>query len=293
MPKISGMRFLPVVTAFITVDKILPKYPIYIPSHGRSDSNHLPKHFKERGIPFYLVVDESQWELYLKAGFEQYMLKLPFLNNGTSFPPRVFIHEHSKAQGHKRHWQMDDNIRFFCHFNGKIRRKIEPGLGIRMCEEFCDQWTNVGIYGPYYSWQCNGRICNVPYRKNIHVYSCMNLSNDLPFTWRGPWNEDVDLCLQTLSHKLCTIGTTFITQEKMLTMSVKGGNSTVYQNLDSRAYGSRTLQAKWPGIVELVNKYGRPHFHIKNNWTMFKDIPLKKDPDYVPKSFKFKLKDCS
>ena len=70
MPKINGMKFQHVRTAFITVDKVLPKYPIYIPSHGRSESMLLPFHFKERGIPFNLVVDESQWDLYRKAGFE-------------------------------------------------------------------------------------------------------------------------------------------------------------------------------------------------------------------------------
>ena len=77
----------------------------------------------------------------------------------------------------------------------------------------------------------------------------------------------------------------------MKTMSMKGGNSTAYQNLDIRAFGSRALQRRWPDVVELKNKYGRPHFHIKNNWRMFKDIPLIKDPDYKPKSFSIQLQE--
>ena len=116
----------------------------------------------------------------------------------------------------------------------------------------------------------------------------MCIDNNLPFTWRGPWNEDVDLCLQSFAHNYCTIGTYFVCSDKMATMTTKGGNSTAYQNLDSRAYGSRTLAQRWPGVVELTNKYGRPHFKVKDNWQKFKDIPLIKDPNYKVESFKLK-----
>jgi len=264
------------------------RYPIYIPSHGRYESMLTPPLFKKHGVPFYLVVDETQWDKYCQAGYEEHLLKLPFLNNGTSFPPRVFITEHSRANGDKRHWQIDDNIRSFKYFNGKARVPTDSGLALRIVENFCDRWLNVGVYGPNYNCFNIPGTVKKPYRKNTHIYSCMCMLNSLPFTWRGPWNEDVDLCLQTLAHKYCTIACNFMGAEKMATMTVKGGNSDAYQNLDSRAYGSRTLQQRWPGIVELKNKYGRPHFHIKNNWQMFKDIPLVKDPDYEPESFKLK-----
>ena len=273
------------------MSKILPKYPIFIPSHKRSDNALTPKLFMQYGVPFKLVVDKSEYDNYAKIYGDHNLLVLPFLNNGTPCPPRVWIMNYSRDQGDHRHWIIDDNIRWFCYFNGRTRIQIQPNLGLRLCEEFCDQWTNVGIYGPYYSFLSNARITPVPFRKNVHVYSCMCVLNSLPFNWRGPWNEDVDLCLQSLAHKYCTIGTTFITQEKMKTMSMKGGNSTAYQNLDSRAYGSRVLQRRWPSVVELKNKYGRPHFHVKDSWRMFKDIPLVKDPNYKPKSFNLQLQE--
>ena len=266
-----------------------PKYPIYIPSHGRSESMLLPPHLKQHGVPFKLVVDESEWDKYCRAGYEEYLLKLPFLNNGTSFPPRVFITEHSRANGDHRHWQVDDNIRNFKYFDGKDRIYIHPGTALRLIENFADRWSNVAIYGPNYDCFNIPRSVKKPYRKNVHVYSCMCMLNSVPFTWRGPWNEDVDLCLQSLARGYCTISTVFIGSQKMATMTVKGGNSSAYQNLDSRAYGSRSLQQRWPGVVELVNKYGRPHFHVKNNWQLFKDIPLKKDPDYIPEKISIKM----
>lgn len=270
---------------------MIPRYPIYIPSHGRSESMLLPPLLKKYKVPFHLVVDDSQWELYLAKGYEEYMLKLPFLNNGTSFPPRVFITEHSRQNGDKRHWQIDDNIRCFRKYNGKTRIRIHPGMALRMIENFCDQWSNVGIYGPNYSFFCIPGCVNKPWYKNHHVYSCMCMLNELPFTWRGPWNEDVDLCLQSLAHKYCTIATNFVCSDKMATMTTKGGNSDAYQNLDSRAYGSRTLVARWPGVVELTNKWGRPHFNVKNAWRMFKDIPLKRDPNYTPECINLKLQE--
>jgi hypothetical protein len=269
---------------------ITTKYPIYIPSHGRADSMLLPPLLKKYKVPFTLVVDESQWELYKDKGFEPEMLKLPFLNNGTSFPPRTFITQHSRELGHKRHWQIDDNIRSFKYFDGQDRIKIHPGTALRLIENFCDRWKNVAIYGPNYSSFTIPRMANKPYRKNTHIYSCMCVLNSIPFEWRGPWNEDVDLCLQALAHKYCTIATNFICSEKMATMKTKGGNTTAYQNLDVRAYGARTLVQRWPGVVELANRYGRPHFKVVKNWQMFKDIPLLLDPDYIAETIKIKAK---
>lgn len=265
-----------------------PKYPIYIPSHGRSENLILPTVFKKWQVPFYLVVDDSQWDLYCKAGMEKYMLRLPFLNNGTSFPPRVFITEHSRANGDKRHWQIDDNIDGFMRYNGRKREHIHPGTALRMIENFCDRYTNVGIYGPNYTNFVVPRNSRKPWVKNVHIYSCMCMLNSLPFTWRGPWNEDVDLCLQSLVHGFPTISTNFVSARKRATMTVKGGNSTAYQNLDIRAYGARTLAARWPGVVNLVNKYGRPHFHIKDNWRKFKDIELLIDKAYSEESINLK-----
>lgn len=265
---------------------ILPKYPIYIPSYRRSDCFKTPPLFKKHGVPFYLVVDSNDWDDYCKAGYEEHLLRLPFLNNGTSYPPRIFIWEHSEANGDARHWQIDDNIYHFKHFTGKKRLYIPPGAALRMVEEFSDQYTNVAIYGPNYCTFCMPGQNHGPVRFNVHIYSCMCIKNDLPFRWRGPWNEDVDLCLQALVAGYCTIATNFVCQNKAATMQIKGGNTVSYTNLDSRAYGARTLQAKWPGLVELTNKYGRPHFHIKNNWKQFEGNKLIRDPDYVPLKFK-------
>lgn len=265
------------------------RHPVYVISKGRPDCCFTAINLLKHKVPFKLVVEPQELDNYRHCIPDADFLVTPFSNLGQrSIPVRNFIWEHSNNLNAKRHWCIDDNIRCFRKYDGAKRYKIDAGLGLRMIENFCDKYTNIGVYGPYYTCFTVPRTVTVPYRKNVHVYSCMCVKNDLPFRWRGPWNEDVDLCLHSFAKGFCTIATYFICSDKMATMTMKGGNSTEYQNLDSRAYGSRTLQQRWPGVVELTNKYGRPHFKIKDNWQKFKDIPLIKDPDYKPESFKLK-----
>lgn len=267
-----------------------PKHPLYVISKGRADCCLSALELLRFRVKFTLVVEPQELEKYRAIMPDADYLVTPFSNLGErSIPVRNFIWDHSSSLGATRHWCIDDNIRQWRKFDGRNRIHMHPGVALRMIENICDKWSNVGVYGPYYTFFTVPRICTVPYRKNVHVYSCMCIRNDLPFRWRGPWNEDVDLCLQSLSTKNCTIGTHFICADKMATMTMKGGNSTEYQNLDSRAYGARSLAQRWPGVVELVNKYGRPHFHVKNDWRMFKDIPLVKDFSYVPETIDTKL----
>ena len=80
------------------MSKILPKYPIFIPSHKRSDNALTPKLFMQYGVPFKLVVDKSEYDNYAKIYGDHNLLVLPFLNNGTPCPPRVWIMNYSRDQ---------------------------------------------------------------------------------------------------------------------------------------------------------------------------------------------------
>ena len=265
-------------------------YPIYVISKGRPDCCFSSIALQEDNVPHKVVVEPQELEEYKKHMPDADYLVTPFSNLGErSIPVRNFIWEHSSNLGAIRHWCVDDNIRKWRYFNGHERITINALLAFQIVEEFAQRFSNVGIAGPAYTFFSLPRQRMPPFRKNCHVYSCMLIRNDLPFRWRGPWNEDVDLNLQCLAIKQCTIQLMAITCDKQATMTMKGGNSTEYQNLDSRAYGSRTLQARWPGIVTLTNKYGRPHFHIKDNWQSFQDIPLIKDPQHTPRNFKLKM----
>lgn len=265
-------------------------YPIYVISKGRPDCCFSSIALQKDNVPHKVVVEPQELDEYKKYMPEADYLVTPFSNLGKrSIPVRNFIWDHSSSLNATRHWCVDDNIRKWRYFNGHERIEINALLAFEIVEEFTRRFTNVAISGPAYTFFALPKQNMPPFRKNCHVYSCMLIRNNLPFRWRGPWNEDVDLNLQSLSIKQCTLQLNAITCDKQATMTMKGGNSTEYQNLDSRAYGSRTLQQRWPGIVELTNKYGRPHFHIKDNWQMFRDIPLIKNEEHIQKSFNLKL----
>ena len=265
-------------------------YPIYVISKGRPDCCLSSIALQKDNVPHKVVVEPQELDEYKKHMPDADYLVTPFSNLGErSIPVRNFIWEHSSNAGAIRHWCVDDNIRKWRYFNGHDRITVNALLAFQIIEEFTQRFSNVGIAGPAYTFFSMPRLNMPPFRKNCHIYSCMLIRNDLPFRWRGPWNEDVDLNLQCLAIKQCTLQLIAITCDKQATMTMKGGNSNEYQNLDSRAYGSRTLQARWPGIITLTNKYGRPHFHVKDSWQSFQDIPLVKDPQHTPKSFKLKM----
>jgi hypothetical protein len=265
-------------------------YPIYVISKGRADCCLSSMCLQKNNVKHVVVVEPQELAEYKKHMPDAEYIVTPFSNlNQKSIPVRNFIWDHSIANGDLRHWCVDDNIREWRYFNGHERIKVNPLIGFQVVEELTHRFLNVGISGPAYTFFTLPRQNMPPFRKNCHVYSCMLIRNDLPFRWRGPWNEDVDLNLQSIAIKQCTLQVNAITCDKSATMTMKGGNSTDYQDLDSRAYGARSLQQKWPGIVDLTNKYGRPHFHVKDGWQMFRDIPLLKNTEHLPRSFSLKI----
>ena len=259
-------------------------YPIFIPSKNRP-SNLTANFLIEDKVPFKLVVEPQDFDSYANNYGEENILVLPFSNSSEGVvSARNWIWEYSLSKGHKRHWQIDDNIRCMRRTNKGFRIVINAGIALRIIEDFTDRYENVGISGPNYSMFTVTRQKPKlkPFITNCHVYSCMLILNSLPFRWRGRWNEDVDLCLQTLSHKYCTIQTRAFIIDKQRTMRMKGGNSEAYQDEDTRLKGTKVLMKRWPKIVTLTNKFGRPHFKIRKNWKEFHDIPLirRKDIDW-------------
>lgn len=270
---------------------LTPKYPIYVISKGRHDVCHTANFLLEDGVDFRIVIEKPEYNLYAEKYDSDILLVLPFADLGEgSIPARNWVWEHSITEGHKRHWILDDNMRMMRRMNHGKRIRCDSKIGFRIMEDFVDRYKNIGIAGPNYT-MFNTPHTIKPFRKNTHVYSCMLIDNSQDFRWRGRWNEDVDLCLRTLSRQWCIIQFVVFCVDKIQTMAMKGGNSTAYQEIDSRAGGSRLLKRRWPGVVEVVNRWGRPHFKIKDDWRLFKDIPLIKNPDAAPLKYNLTLKD--
>lgn len=289
----------------------LPKYPIYIISKGRWDSRMTQRTMEDLNLPYKIVIEESEYDKYAENVPEKNILTLPegFRDNpvwairdettgllGGSIPVRNFVWEHSKSEGHKKHWILDDNIRHFyrLHKNKKIR--MASGAPFRICEDFTDRYTNVKMSGMNYAFFCPSMVKRPPYYTNTRVYSCILLDNEMPHRWRGRYNEDTDLSLQVLKGGNCTFLFNNFLCGKAASMTMKGGNTEeVYkieevgsretrqgsEDFDNRLEFAESLQRQHPDVVKITQKWGRWHHNV--NYSAFPQVPIIKEGLNIPK----------
>jgi hypothetical protein len=256
-------------------NRVLPHYPVYILSKGRFNNCLTAKCLVNYEVPFHLVVEPQEADAYAASFGMDRLIILPFRDKGTGVPARNFIWEHAKATGIERHWILDDNLRSFWRRYHGVRCYCEPGLALRVAEDFTDRYENIGISGlNYYKFVPDYNKVK-PLVINCRVYSCMLLLNSLSFQWRGRYNEDTDLCLQVLSTgEWCTVLLNTFLVEKQTTLKMKGGNTTTLYQGDGRLRMARSLERMWPGVVETNRRFQRPQHVIKDSWKKF-DTPLK------------------
>ena len=218
----------------------LPRYPVYVISKGRADCCLTARFLLRDRVPFRLVVEPQEAAAYAATVGPSPLLVLPFSNLGLgSIPARNFVWDHSRAAGDARHWILDDNILGMWRRYRSRKIRCEAGVALRVVEDFADRYTNVGVAGHnYYMFSPNKRK-QPPFFLNVHVYSSILLNNEMPYRWRGRYNEDTDLCLQALSGRWCTVLFNAFLAWKQRTMTMKGGNSAELYQGDGRL--------KWPG----------------------------------------------
>lgn len=253
------------------------RYPIYIPSKGRWDNCLTPHFLIEDKVPFWLVVEPQEAEHYAQVFGEKYLKILPFGNLGEGITPaRNWCWEDSIKDGHARHWQIDDNIKSFRKLHKRKRIVVESSYALKVIEDFTDRYTNIGQSGMNYHTFVGlaaGSGTLPPFYLNTHVYSCVLNDNSLPFRYRGRYNEDTDMNLQVLTHGLCTVAFNVICQEKMRTMTMKGGNTNILYQGDGRLEMARALERQWPYVVQTKRRFQRPQHVVHDQWRKF-DTPL-------------------
>lgn len=258
---------------------MLPRYPVYVISKGRSDCCYTAQFLVRDRVPFRLVVEPQERDLYAAKFGAKRLLVLPFSNLGLgSIPARNFVKDHATESGAERHWILDDNIRGMWRRWKARKIPCEAGVAYRVVEDFVDRYENVAIAGHNYFMFAPNRAKSPPFVLNVHVYSSILLSNRVPHRWRGRYNEDTDLCLQVLSDGYCTVLFNAFLAYKQPTMTMKGGNSAELYKGDGRLKMARSLERNWPGVVETVRKFKRPQHHVKGSWKNF-DTPLRRRSD--------------
>jgi hypothetical protein len=118
-----------------------------------------------------------------------------------------------------------------------------------------------------------------PYFLNSRVYSMSLVNNELPYLWRGIYNDDTDICLRMLKDGYCTINFNAFSGDKDATMVTKGGNTPIYTTGDLRSEFVDSLIEQHPDVVKKVWRYDRWHHEV--NYKPFQNNRLIKKEGLV------------
>ena len=261
-----------------------PQYPVYVISKGRWESRLTVKALQERSIPFHVVIEPQEYQQYSSVIPEENIKVLPFSNLGQgSIPARNWVWEDSISLGFDCHWILDDNISHFYRLNSGMKYRTTDGSSFYATECFVDRFINVSIAGMQYEMFVARRKKHPPFVINTRVYSCILIKNNIPYRWRGRYNEDTDLCLRVLKDGGCTILMNAFLADKRATMKMKGGNTEELYKLDGQKDGrllmAQSLQQQHPDVTKIVWKWNRWQHEV--DYRPFKKNKLIKKPGVV------------
>jgi hypothetical protein len=246
-----------------------PQCPVYVISKGRAATCLTARFLAQDGVPFYLVVEPQEAPAYRAAYPEATLLVLPFQDLGLgSIPARNWVWNDAVDRGATAHWILDDNITCIQRRQAGFRIRCPAGPALRACEDFTARY-DVPLSGLNYSmFAPKGDNYVPPFRVNVHVYSGLLIRHDLPFRWRGRYNEDTDLCLQALTAGHNIIQFNAFLLRKVATGRMGGGNADELYQGDGRTHMARALARQWPGVVKVKKRFGRAQHVV--SWGRFK-----------------------
>jgi hypothetical protein len=254
-----------------------PKYPVYVISKGRWESRLTVKALIRRNIPHRVVIEPQEYDQYASVMGESSLLVLPFSNLGQgSIPARNWVWEHSISIGAERHWILDDNIRDFYRLHQNIKYRTDSGATFVACEDFTDRYTNVALAGMQYELFAPRKQKHPPLILNTRIYSCILIKNDIPYRWRGRYNEDTDLSLRALKDGWCTILFVAFLADKQPTLRMKGGNTDELYKDNGRLLMAQSLQQQHPDVTKIVWKWNRWQHEV--DYSRFRNNKLKLKP---------------
>jgi hypothetical protein len=257
------------------------KFPLYIVSKGRYESMLTARSLESMGLSYTLVIEDREHDLY-EAGLRRFGLKraaiLPLdrryqaeydtfdgLGMTKSVGPgaaRNFVWEHSICEGYAWHWVMDDNIQDFYRKNRCQRYLVRSSSFFDPMEAFCLRFENIAMAGPSYYTFVLDKNKRPPLVLNTRIYSCNLIRNDVPFRWRGRYNEDTDLSLRMLKAGWCTVQFNALLQHKLRTQTVKGGNQADFYLKEGTRPKSEMLVRMHPDVSRLAYRYQRVHHYV-------------------------------
>lgn len=274
-----------------------PQFPIFIPTLSRFDTRLTIKALQRMKIEqWYAVVEPQEYDQYaavipkehiivLDLSYKEKYETLDDLGLTKSVGPgaaRNFIWDTAIQMGYSWHWVTDDNIQYFARMHNNLRYEVLSGTFFRVMEDFVLRYQNVGMAGPNYEMFVPRKYKHPPIILNTRIYSCNLIRNDLPYRWRGRYNEDTILSLDMLSDGWCTVQFNAWQQKKIATQTIKGGNDKVFYSVEGTGPKSQMLVDTYPEYATLVHKFGRIHHHV--DYSPFRNNRLRLKPGVeVPK----------
>lgn len=264
------------------------QFPIYIVSKGRWESRITATYLERMNVPYRIVIEEQEREQYaavidpakiliLDPEYQRRYETFDNLGDTKSKGPgaaRNFAWDHAIASGAAWHWVMDDNIRGFYRLNKNLKVPVEDGAIFRAMEDFVLRYENVAMAGPNYFMFASRKTAMPPFAANTRIYSCNLIRNDVPFRWRGRYNEDTDLSLCMLKAGWVTIQFNAFLQYKLPTQTVAGGNHADFYAKEGTLPKSEMLARMHPDVAKVVHRFSRVHHYV--DYTPFKRNRLKR-----------------
>lgn len=273
-----------------------PRFPIYVVSKGRWKTRFTSKTLEKVGVPYFIVVEEEQRAEYaavidpkkvlvLDKSYQRDYDAFDDLGDSKSKGPgaaRNFAWDHSIAAGHPWHWVMDDNIRYFYRLDRNCYGEVMDGTIFRCMGDFTTRYLNVAMAGPNYFMWAPRKNKMPPFILNTRIYSCNLIRNDVPFRWRGRYNEDTDLSLRMLKAGWCTVLFNAFLQHKEVTQKVPGGNTADFYSKEGTFPKSRMLAQMHPDVATVTledKRFNRVHHMV--DYSPFRDLKLIRRPGLV------------
>lgn len=265
---------------------LTPLYPVYVISKGRWESRLTVRALDKIGVPYRVVIEPQEHAAYAAVIAPDKLLVLPFSNLGQgSIPARNWVWEHARAAGAAWHWILDDNIGGFYRFHHNLKTPVGDGTIFRAAELFVERYENVAQAGFNYFMFAARKEKAPPLYLNTRIYSCILLRNDLPYEWRGRYNEDTDLSLRLLKDGYCTVLFNAFLAGKAPTMRMAGGNTDELYRGNGRLQMAESLREQHPDVAAVTVKWGRYQHYV--NYAPFRgnklirraDAPLTPDPN--------------